>query len=98
MNIGDIQVIHFVPGRVRLKADSLRGTPDLARNMEAAFRRVPGISDVEASSLTGNILLNYDPHALLTEEAANILSGVLRTYFPEINLPMVLSWLRKPPR
>lgn len=98
MNIGDIQIIHFVPGRVRLKAKSLRGTPDLARDIEAAFKRVPGISDVEASSLTGNILLSYDPHALLTEDATNKLSGVLCTYFPEINLPMVLSWLRKPLR
>ena len=98
MNIGDIQVIHFVPGRVRLKAKSLRGTPGLARDMEAAFRRVPGISDVEASALTGNILVNYDPRALLTEDATNMLSAVLLTYFPDINLPMVLSWLRAPPK
>lgn len=98
MNIGDIQIIHFVPGRVRLKAKSLRGTPDLARDIEAAFKRVPGISDVEASSLTGNILVSYDPYALLSDDATKMLSVVLLTYFPEINLSMVLSWLREPPR
>jgi hypothetical protein len=95
---GDVQIIHFVPGRVRLKAKSLRGTPNLARDMEAAFKRVPGVYDVEASSLSGNILVNYDPHALLSDDATNMLSVVLRTYFPGINLPMVLSWLREPSR
>src|SRR5206468_2879347 len=55
------QVLHTVPGRVRIHVPALAGYG--ARSVEAQVRHVPGVRGVEANPLTGNVLVRFDPRA-----------------------------------
>ncbi|MCZ6624897.1 MAG: hypothetical protein O7B35_11810 [Deltaproteobacteria bacterium] len=56
-----MQIIHFIPGRVRVKINRIKGNVLLAEETERAFSAVDGIHQTEASPLTGNVLICYDP-------------------------------------
>jgi len=51
--------IHHIAGRLRLKLAQLKNQPELARRVEAAIRQVDGVRFVEASSLSGCLLIRY---------------------------------------
>jgi Ca2+-transporting ATPase len=46
---------------MRLKAQALFRRPDLANKVETRLRRIAGVSSAQASSLTGSILMAFDP-------------------------------------
>lgn len=48
-------IISQSPGRVRIRHPLLRRQPDLVRRVETVLAKVPGISAVSGSSLTGNV-------------------------------------------
>src|ERR1043166_8733449 len=50
-----------VPGRERWKLPAIRNHPEIAAAVEAAIRRQPYILDVRANSITGTVLLRWDP-------------------------------------
>ena len=50
-----------VPGRLRLGVAGLRRHPERQREVEDAFAIVDGVRSVQASPLTGNVLVLYDP-------------------------------------
>lgn len=47
------------PGRLRLRFPQLRGAPLAAAEVAAALRQVAGVVAVEASPLTGSLLVSY---------------------------------------
>ncbi|MBC7857857.1 MAG: hypothetical protein H7Z39_03585 [Burkholderiaceae bacterium] len=51
--------IHHIAGRLRLKLPQLKHQPARARTVAAAIRQVDGVSFVEASSLSGSLLIRY---------------------------------------
>lgn len=56
---GTPQVLSLVPGRLRVHL------PAWSRNhpseLERRLRSFPGVEDVQASALTGNVLIHFDP-------------------------------------
>lgn len=57
-----IQVIHAaVPGRVRLHVPALKRKPRTAERLRAALAILPGVASVEVSTVTANLLVEYDP-------------------------------------
>ena len=56
------------PVRVRLSVGGLARRPAREAAVEAAFGRIPGVSQVRASALTGNALVVFDPAAISAEE------------------------------
>lgn len=48
-------IISQSPGRVRVRHPLLRRQPDLVRRVESVLAKVPGITSVSGSSLTGNV-------------------------------------------
>jgi copper chaperone CopZ len=60
------QVIHRLPGRLRIHLPNWCGGN--SDEVEARLRHVPGVRSVEASSLTGNVLIIYDPRAAVEQE------------------------------
>lgn len=59
--VARITAVHTaVPGRARLKIGGLRRSPSLQRAVEAMLPRVSCLRCVEASTLTGNVLVFYD--------------------------------------
>lgn len=56
-----IQIVHFIPGRVRLKCPRLKGNTVLASQIHQTLLALHGIWDVAASPTTGSVLIRYDP-------------------------------------
>jgi len=50
-----------VPGRIRVSVDGLQASPRLKRIIEHGLASKSGIVSTEASTLTGNVLVLYDP-------------------------------------
>ena len=84
MTIKGVQVVHAMPGRVRLKVDKVRGNPAFAQKAQDKLGRVPGIRSVEVKPLTGSVLIYYDGAALLAEGALAALTDGFSELFPEL--------------
>jgi Ca2+-transporting ATPase len=65
------------PGRVRLSVGGLHGRPAREAAIETALGRLPGVEQVRASSLTGNVLVVFDPEVRTTEELVEQAAGEL---------------------
>lgn len=98
MKIKNAKVVHFMPGRVRLRVKELKNMPELVREVQSAFEGIPGVDRVDVNRLTGSVLIEYDTHIIQSAEARDALSKVLTTYFPTLPIPKLLSWLAKSPQ
>jgi magnesium-transporting ATPase (P-type) len=63
------RILSSIPGRIRIHLPHWRGNGQ--RSLERHVRALPGVRRVEANSLTGNILIGFDPrttneHTLLS--------------------------------
>jgi hypothetical protein len=68
-------IVSFVPGRVRLRLQELKN-PALAAELLPLIRAVPGVKAAEIKTLTGSLLIEYDPRILsngrLAEEGKDL--------------------------
>jgi hypothetical protein len=86
MTIEGLQVVHALPGRVRLKVAGVKGNPALARRAQEKLAQVPGIKQVAAQPTTGSLLVHYDLEQLCSLASMDLLSGTLKELFPEIEV------------
>src|SRR2546426_280177 len=56
--------VFTLPGRARVRAEGLRRRPDVATRLIARLTGPPAIRRVQASTLTGNVLIIFDAPAL----------------------------------
>jgi copper chaperone CopZ len=84
MAIKGIHVVHYMPGRVRLRVDKVKGNPAFAQKAQKKLSQVPGIKKVEAQPRTGSVLVHYDAAALLAEGTLAALTDGFSVLFPEI--------------
>jgi copper chaperone CopZ len=52
--------VHMIEGRLRIKVPEIKGSPDQAREVEAALVELEGVSHVKANALTGNVLVLFE--------------------------------------
>ena len=57
---GVLEVVHALPGRMRLKIPSLARRPRALANFAAALKRLDGVSEVTANPVLGTALVRYD--------------------------------------
>lgn len=55
------QVIHHIPGRVRVRLPGARGNHALLRQIKDSLAPQPGVQRVEVNPATGSLLVHYDP-------------------------------------
>lgn len=60
----DVQVVHALPGRVRLKLSRLKNNIAYADEIQGALLKVSGITHLEANPKTGSLLIEYDSNVL----------------------------------
>ena len=60
-------IVSFVPGRARLRFKELKES-SVAEIAKARIKETPGITAVEINTLTGSVLIEYDPAILPTEK------------------------------
>lgn len=89
----NVQVTHFLPGRLRLKAPAIRGQAAAAKALGDAIRSIPGIKTLEINPLTGSLLITYDTAVLASEGATRQLRIVLREHLPGLDPEPILKWL-----
>lgn len=92
-----IQVMHAIPGRLRLKVVPLKNNPSLAQEIQAQIKTLPGISTVEVNPTTGSLLLVLKASESQNKRTARLLSGILKTISPGLNVQQVLDWLNPAP-
>jgi Heavy metal associated domain 2 len=98
MSLEDVEIVHLVPGRVRLKSKQLRELPRLAQQLRGAFQAIPGMQSVEVNMATGSVLILYDRQAIAADGSLERLAGVLDGLFPKLDREAVLQWLRSTAR
>ncbi|MBH5397558.1 cation-transporting P-type ATPase [Bradyrhizobium sp. CNPSo 4010] len=81
-----------VAGRVRLKIEGMRGAPAIASLLERGFAGVPGIHDVSANALTGNILIHYEDSVSIDQLVQRISGLLLGEITPAVDDPAELPW------
>lgn len=95
MDIQDaVKIVHFLPGRVRLKVAAAKNNPVYAGSVRQAFLAIPGIRSLEVNTVTGSVLIQYDSHRLLADDAILALGHTLRNQFPTLEADDVIHWLR----
>jgi hypothetical protein len=60
----ELQVVHSIPGRIRLKSHKLKGHPRHALEVSRRLAVVQGIHKAEANPTTGSITMRYHPSVL----------------------------------
>jgi hypothetical protein len=96
MEANGIRVAHFIPGRVRLRALPIKGNPPLAQKVTELFEEIKGIKQVEANSLTGSLLIEYEAVELQSPDSARLLGEALEYLLPQLDhekITGLLKWL-----
>ena len=93
-----IQIVHFLPGRVRVKLPRLKGNASLAGEVERTLTALQGIRHVETSTTTGSVLVLYEPRlpASLDLEAVGSLMELANTLglsFEDVDTDVLQHWL-----
>lgn len=54
-----IQILHAMPGRIRLQCDEWRNQ-EVATSLESSFKKIPIVKNVSSSPITGSLLLEFN--------------------------------------
>ncbi|MSR57505.1 MAG: hypothetical protein EXS05_07515 [Planctomycetaceae bacterium] len=57
------ELIHELPGRIRVRDAGLRRRPILLRRLELELQTLPGVQTATAGAATGSLLIRFDPDA-----------------------------------
>jgi copper chaperone CopZ len=89
----DIQIMHAVPGRLRLKVAKVRRDADFAREVRSRLGPLSGIQSVEVNPATGSVLVCYDTRTLASPERAQAVLDTVSQLFPELDLKKYEAYL-----
>jgi hypothetical protein len=93
-----IQIIHTLPGRVRVRLPRLKGNASLAGEVERTLTALAGVHHVETSTTTGSVLVLYEPRLLEALDIEAIspllgLAGALGLACEEVDTDRLQNWL-----
>jgi hypothetical protein len=69
------QLVHAVPGRVRIHLPGWSGQGQ--RRLETRLRQLQGVLSTQASSVTANLLIRFDPAAIDAEAILRAVQSLL---------------------
>jgi hypothetical protein len=55
--------VHHIPGRLRVKIPGIKGKVFMAYRIQDSIGRLAGVHEVTVNSVTGSVLIHYDPEA-----------------------------------
>ncbi len=74
------RVLHAIPGRIRLQIPLWKQIPKelvLESNTMGLAQFLPGIRDIRLNSVTGTVLISYDPQCLTEQEILHTLDEMV---------------------
>lgn len=88
-----IKILHFFPGRVRLKVDKVKHDAPFAEKIKTELSNTPCITEVEINILTGSVLIKYDKHAMKDTKNSDLLLATLKILFPDLDTEKLRPYL-----
>lgn len=88
-----VRVLHYFPGRLRVRVVRLKNAPELSRRVEQELSCVPGVRRVVARHTTGSVLLEYDRALVRSREAAEVLLEAARRLLHPSDVSKLESYL-----
>jgi hypothetical protein len=94
-----MQIVHCLPGRMRVRLPRLKGNASLAGDVERTLTALEGIQHVATSTTTGSVLILYAPHALTSLDsratsALRALAGLLGLAVEQVDTNALWSWFQ----
>ncbi len=56
-----LQIVHSIPGRLRIKSSNLQNNADILTRIKEIIASIDGVNEVHTSPITGSVLTIYDP-------------------------------------
>lgn len=82
------EVVHHIPGRLRVNVPSIKSTPGACATISNMAATVPGVHRIDANPVTGSVLVHYDRHDPEVEQRLadmlKHLDSLLRLLDPEL--------------
>ncbi len=88
-----IKIMHFLPGRVRLKVEKIKNNIPFAKEVETELSNTLCITGVEINVLTGSVLVKYDKCAIKDAKNSNHLLVTLKKLFPDLDTEKLRPYL-----
>lgn len=67
--LSHLNVASFVPGRIRCYSNLLKDNPQNALSLKNMFAKFDDLIDLQINTLTGSVLIKYEPCELIQHEA-----------------------------
>ena len=64
MTTQDFQIVHAIPGRIRVKVGKVKDNGALAAELQHKLSRIRVVQEAAVSPLTGSVIVTYDPRLL----------------------------------
>lgn len=75
--VSDWQIIHEIPGRIRLKHEALHRRAEVCQAVERELMSVLGIDNYKTNAMTSTVLVNYNERQITRDQIIEILDSVL---------------------
>ena len=72
-----MQIVHHVPGRIRIRILSIKGSPEGAARVATSIKALRGVIEVAANAVTGSVVVNYDARVARLEAIMSVLQAAL---------------------
>jgi hypothetical protein len=109
MTMSEAQILHAIPGRIRVKISQVKANPAFAKRLEETLARMQIVRWSKVNPLTGSVLIGYDPERLPalsdlqagkvpTGEAAEeleALAKVVGLISEEDDLASLVDWIQR---
>lgn len=92
-NFPGVKVMHFIPGRVRLKVDKIKNNETFAKKVKDELLNTLCINEVEINALTGSVVIKYDKCAIEDTENSDDLLATLKKLFPDLDVETLRPYL-----
>lgn len=89
----EARVVHFTPGRLRMRVARLKDNPALANQVQDLLTNVEGVDNVKANPLTGSLLIQYNPEQTTSLDALIGSAERFGLLPPDLDQVQLRSWL-----
>lgn len=66
--------MHSIPGRLRVKIPAIKRHPERAKAIQDFLKGLNGIESIRANTITGSVVVKYEPGRSLSERIPSILT------------------------
>ena len=85
-SIEGVKILSFLPGRVKLRIEAVKGEEALAKKATAQIGAIDAIKKIMVDPGKGDVLINYDRKKIKEPDTIDALSDTLSELFPDMDV------------